>query len=172
MATLRTNGLDVGNVSATEIVALARAQIGLAWSKTGCAMFGVGVADLAGAAYADDDGAGDIYSHHERTVIPDTIAAYTPRAANYQRFGFDAGTTGGASGVWETEKFGGGLTGWDAMKASLRPGDIVRLWGASEAFGQTTNVHTFIVASVSGGNITVVDNTGTGGSIREHALTN
>ncbi len=160
---LNLTGIDYTGYSPSEVVTLARSQIGALWSKGGAADFVWAVANLSGARYG---AAGPAHEPPEAARVSDSAGRDPPTFANHTTAGVYAE---GLDNVWHT---------WRYLRLSnvldvARPGDIVRLWsgpeGAATSFG-----HSFIVTSVTVEGIRVVDNwarSGPGCFIIEHALT-
>lgn len=162
--TLRKTGLDLGNVSAAEVVALARAQVGMSWDKYGCTSFVWGVANLAGSRLGGPGATNEVI---DQPGVNDSSSRIVPRTETYENAGLFAE---GGECAWDTTRF----TSMSPFLSHLRAGDIVRLWDSTEGNNLTTGVHSFVVTGVSNGQITVVDNWPAGTAavtIREHALT-
>jgi RTX calcium-binding nonapeptide repeat (4 copies) len=173
LKTLRTTGVDYNDVSAVEIVAIARAQKGLSWNAYGCTDFVWAVANLAGANYGSRAlTSGETY---EGIKANDSLGRVVPRLSSYD----DAPTSDTSMGfqhgrwnVWDTERY---TSATSLNSTNLRAGDIVRIYDGAEPIpgsNVTTGVHSFVVTSVSSSGITVVDNWPDGtGTINEHSLT-
>jgi hypothetical protein len=146
--TLRKTGLDLGNVSAAEVVALARAQVGMSWNAVGCTDFVWGVANLAGSRLGGPGAANEVI---DQPGVNDNSGRVVPRTGTYENAGLFAE---GGECAWDTTRY----TSMSPFLASLQAGDIVRLWNSTEGYNLTTGVHSFVVTGVSNGQITVVDN--------------
>lgn len=146
--TLRSGGFVAGSVSVAEVIAVARAQIGLAWSSVGCTDFVWAVANRAGARYYDFRSTSETF---EGTAAIDNKGRVVPHDSNL------AAQPDGAANQWQTIK----VTSIPALLASLRPGDIVRIYDDTTASDLTAHGHSFVVTTVTsatGAGITVVDN--------------
>lgn len=146
--TLRTGGFVAGSVSVAEIIAIARAQVGLAWSSVGCTDFVWAVANRAGARYYDFRSTTETF---EGVTAIDNKGRVVPHDTNL------AAQPDTAANQWETVKVGSAT----ALLAALRPGDIVRLFDDTTASDLTAHGHSFVVTSVAsqtGAGIKVVDN--------------
>lgn len=157
---LRTKGADPSGFSPVELVALARAQIGLDWSRLGAGDFVWSVANLTGARYGASAPAREAIG---TSRIDDLAGRVLPDADNFQTRGL---FQPGGESAFVTRSY----SGTNAFLRALRPGDIVHLHEGPEAAGVH---HSFIVTSVQGNRILIVDNwsrSGPGGTIREHAL--
>jgi methionine-rich copper-binding protein CopC len=149
-------------VTAGEIVdlALAAANAKIAWSHVGCAAFAWGISNLAGLPFFDRSN----HTAQNNPLKPLDDAYSVPHKAS-------RGTSDAAGDGWylaSTER------SVSALAAALKPGDIVRVYAAgndTEASllnGKAVG-HSFVVVSVSNGNVQVVDNW-SGGVISQHSL--
>jgi hypothetical protein len=148
---LVTTGIAAGE-TATEIVNLALANVGIQWTVDGCTDFAWGISNLAGVPFfdlTDKTTNGD-------PRLPQDVLYSVPRSSSSNTVG-DGWTTLSVSGSVNINSVA-------TLKSILQPGDIVRVYG----FGNTTETsakvdgkflaHEFIVVSNAGGNVQVVDN--------------
>ena len=159
---LRTNGIDTG-VTAQEIVDLAVSNIGIAWTIDGCTDFVWGISNLAGAPFFD---------LQDKTIADDPTR---PQDALYvvpHSAGIKSSTDDIAGDGWSAVFAGSSAS---AMRAALQPGDVVRVYKAGNPGEDSVDTaggyaaHSFIVVSVNGDDVQVVDNWNTTGII-QHSL--
>ena len=160
---LRTNGIAVGE-TASEIASLAYANIGIQWTADGCTDFCWGISNLAGVPFFD---LSNKTTSNDPTKPLDTIYA-VPH--------YNGANTGGDG--WELISTANSVA---SLKGILRSGDIVRVYGynngptasqpeTSNQIGGKYWAHEFIVYSVSGANIQVIDNWSSTGKIVLHSF--
>lgn len=153
----------VVGVSAEEIVALALANVGTSWTGSP-AGFVWGISNLAGLPFFDLE---DFTDGPANTFI-DSPEYESPHRWDENRWGDG----------WKTVASWDGHPHWDQPTAGelmreLRPGDIVRVYDKgnwhenSEPDADGPNAHSFIVVSVTGGKVEVVDVWG-GTSVVKH----
>jgi murein DD-endopeptidase MepM/ murein hydrolase activator NlpD len=162
MPTLKSAAGIMSGASASEIVQLAKSNIGSSWTADGCVMFTWGISNLAGIPFFD--------------LRSTNLVGNNPRAI--------ANIPMAVPHTWNTNTAGDGWTvvsssnSVSSLKQTLQAGDIVRVYltgNASETSDKIATLsnkygaHSFIVESNVGGVITVIDNWG-GTKIVSHSF--
>ncbi|RAP39522.1 hypothetical protein BYZ73_20085 [Rhodovulum viride] len=139
-------------VTTQEIIDIALDNVGIDWTINGCTDFVWGVTNLAGAPFfdlSDKTLGGD-------PTRPDDVRYAVPHSA-----GIKSGTDNVGGDGWAPVYAG---TSAAALKASLQPGDVVRVYAAGNSDeesllpGGGSVAHSFVVVSVSTSGVEVVDN--------------
>jgi hypothetical protein len=146
-----------GGATAAEIVNIARASAsaGIAWTNDGCAAFTWGVGNLAGIPFydlQDNTTSGDPTKPFDKAYF----VPHTP--ANAGAGNTSPNATGDGWLVVSST-----TTSVSALAGILQPGDIVRVYKAGVPLepsfsGADAAAHSFIVSSVSGSNVSIIDN--------------
>ncbi len=150
-------------ITRQEIVGIALANIGISWTIDGCTDFVWGVTNLAGAPFFD---------LRDMTIGGDPALPQDDLYAVPHSPGIASSTDDIPGDGWTAEYSG---TSASEMAAILQPGDVVRVYAngnASESSGDVSSgylAHSFVVVSVDGGDIQVVDNWNIAGII-QHSL--
>lgn len=171
LRTFRSTGVDYNDVTASEVVAIARGQVGLSWSANGCTDFVWGVANLAGANYGSRSlYSGETYEGIKVDDTPTSAGRVVPKLSTYDDVPTSdtgVGFQPGRWNVWDTDRY---TSASSLNSTNLRAGDIVRVYDTSES--ASTGFHSFVVSSVSSSGIMVIDNWFAGSKgISEHSLT-
>jgi Calx-beta domain len=144
---LSTSGAAIG-VSTGEIVALAKANVGIQWTANGCTDFAWGISNLAGLPFFDLTNK----TTNGNPTLPQDVIYSVPHS-------WDNNASGDGWDIYSTSN------SVSTLKNILMPGDIVRVYGYLNNSTETSNpinghfqAHEFIVVSNSSGNIQVIDN--------------
>src|ERR1043165_1389038 len=164
--TLRTTGIASG-VSGSEVAAIASANVGIAWASDGCAAFVWGVTNLAGLPFFDAHSSPVDYTSGSNPTQPQDAGYVVP----HLNPNAGSGTSDLSGDGWTAAWTGSSMA---TLKSQLQVGDVVRIY----KFGNTAEssflsglaaAHSFVVVSVSGSNVQVVDNW-SGAQIGKHSF--
>jgi len=152
------------DASVEEVLNLALSNVGRPWDGVGCAAFVWGVTNLAGVPFFD-------YNRTDHTVGENPLVIYNDDYLVPHRVGINLGPDVN-SDAWETLEKAYSTT--ESLTGDLRPGDVVRIYGENnknEDSKNTNKGHSFIVESVDGPNILVIDNLGPNHTVALHSIT-
>jgi len=157
IGTLNLTSAKVG-VSATELLAIARSNLGVACGPEDCALVAWGFSNAAGLPFFD---LGDHTRGGDPRRIDDDLLA-VPHSR-----GLRAGPNASGDG-WSLVSDSNSVS---TLKDVVRAGDIVRVYkfGNAAETSEGAAGHTFLVESVSNGKVTVIDNWN-GRTIAAHSL--
>ena len=159
---ISASGISPG-VSAAEIVRLAEANIGASWTKNGCALFTWSISNLAGLPFFSTTSYLTI-SSNPLSIDDPALGIAVPHSP-----GFGSGTDNLGGDGWIPAPNTNPISGMNSvalLRQNLQPGDIVRVYKAGDVSEATFDLngkaaaHSFIVESVNGNNIQVIDNWG------------
>lgn len=146
-------------ITADEVAAIARQNIGTAWTANGCTDFVWGVTALAGAPFFDLRGAAILQNGDP--LLPLDIDYIVPHSWNANQPG----------DKWTLVSHGSSAS---AIISTLQVGDVVRAYrDATETTAGSGDLfvgHEFIVSKIDASGTWAVDNTGAGGSISHYAI--
>lgn len=166
MPTLTSTSGIVTGVSAAEIVAIAQANVGQGWTADGCVMLTYAISNLAGLPF---------FNLANYTIGGNPLSVQNVGLSVPHSPGEYSGVNNIGGDGWSN--IGGDIPSVATLRANLQPGDIVRVYhsgnpnehsyqGNWSGDGSQYGAHSFIVESVSGSTIMVIDNWG--GNVSRH----